>query len=46
MIINILRVLLRAEHFVVLQRLPTTLLGIMCRVENDAMRVQVRIERA
>ena len=45
-IVHVLSVFLRAEHFVILQRFPTTFPIIVRRVEDDAMRVQVRVERA
>ena len=46
MIVNVLRVLLRAEHFVILQRLPAIFPVVVRRVENDAVRMQMRIECA
>ncbi len=45
-IVDVLDELLRAEHLVILQRLPTPLFRIVRRIEDDAVRVQVRIERA
>ena len=45
-IVHVLRVLLRAEHLVILQRFPATFPIIVRGVEDDAMRVQVRVERA
>lgn len=43
MVIHVLDVFLRREHVVVLQRLPSPILGIVRCVEDDAMRVQVGI---
>src|SRR6266542_409844 len=46
MIVHVLRLFLRAEHFIILKRFPKTLPIIVRGVEDDAMRVQVRVERA
>ena len=46
MVVGVLGKLSCAQQFVVLQRLPSVLHRIERRVENDAVRVQMRIERA
>ena len=45
MIIDVLDVFLRRHHVVILQRLPPLLCVIVCGVEDDAVRVQMRVER-
>jgi len=45
-VIDVLEVFLRGEQAVILQRLPSLLRRVVCRIENDAMRVQMRIECA
>ena len=46
MVIHVLDVLLRREHVVVLKCLPSPLLRIVRGVEDDAMRVQMGVERS
>ena len=46
MIVDVLHELLSGEHLVILQRLPTIFIGVVGRVEDDAMRMQVRVERS
>ncbi len=45
-VIDVLNELLCREHLVILQSLPTSLRRVMRRVEEDAVAVQMRIERA
>ena len=45
-VIDVLDELLRGEHLVILQCLPTLLRRVMGRVEEDAVAVQMRIEGA
>jgi hypothetical protein len=45
-VIHVLDVFLRREHFVVLQRLPSPVCGILSGVKDDAVRVQMRIDRS
>jgi len=45
-IVRILSELSRSQELVILKRFPTLLDGIECRIEHDAMRVQVRIKGA
>src|SRR5437660_182718 len=46
MIINRLNILPPPQHLLVLQGLPPRLLRVVGRIENDAMRVQMRVECA
>ncbi|MEO6754114.1 MAG: hypothetical protein ABIP85_20230 [Chthoniobacteraceae bacterium] len=45
-VIDVLDILLRAEHFVILKCFPPAFGGIVSRVEKDAMAVQMRVEGA
>ena len=44
-VIDVLDKFPRLQHLVVLQRLPAVLLRIRRRIEDNAMRVEVRVER-
>ena len=46
MVIDVFNVFLRHKHLVILKRLPPILRLIASRVEYDAVRVKMRIERA
>ena len=45
-IVDVFREFPRPQQFVILKSFPPILHGVESRVENDAMRVQMRIERA
>ncbi len=46
MVIDIFHELLRGQHFVIVQRLPAALVGIVGGVEDNAVRVQMRVQSA